>query len=64
MLCPFCPSCPFQGNRRIKRQKGQKRHCFGTFLLNVTSDLERQLETLSDEQLETLMNKILENYNH
>jgi hypothetical protein len=32
--------------------------------INVTSDLEKQLEGLSDEQLETLMNKILENYNH
>lgn len=30
--------------------------------VNVTNDLERQLETLNDEQLENLMNKILDNY--
>lgn len=32
--------------------------------VNVTADLERQLQNLSDEQLEQLMNKILEHYNH
>ena len=32
--------------------------------VNVTNDLEKRLDTLSDEELENLMNKILENYNH
>lgn len=30
--------------------------------VNVTNDLERQLEVLSNDQLEDLMNKILDNY--
>jgi hypothetical protein len=32
--------------------------------VSVTSDLEKQLESLLDEQLKVLMNKMLENYNH
>jgi hypothetical protein len=31
---------------------------------NVTNDLEQQLEVLSDEQLESLMNRILEHNNN
>lgn len=32
--------------------------------VNVTNDLEMQLQALTDDQLEELMNKILEHYNH
>jgi hypothetical protein len=64
LLCPLCPSCPFQIEQEDKKTKRTEKTLFYYFLIYVTNDLEKQLETLSDEQLETLMNKILENYNH
>ena len=62
VLFVFLSSCSTPNGQ--EGQKGQKRHCFRTFLVNVTSDLEKQLESLLDEQLKVLMNKVLENYNH
>ena len=64
MLCPFCPSCPFRVEQEHKKTKRTEMTLVSYFFVNVTSDFEKQLESVSAEQLETLTNKILENYNH
>jgi hypothetical protein len=64
MLCPFVLLVHFGVEQEDKKTKRTEKTLVSYFFVNVTSDLEKKVETLSDEQLEILMNKILENYNH